>query len=72
MGSLIPFTRSGVLAPHRPKPLVMAARQLDLVLDDERLQGLTPAERQAALVSLALLLLEASGLSTREAGHDHE
>jgi hypothetical protein len=72
MGSLIPLTRSSALAPHRPKPLALATHQLDLVLDDARLQGLTPAERHAALVSLAQLLLEASGVATREAGHDHE
>ena len=72
MGSLIPLTRSSALAPHRPKPLALVTHQLDLVLDVARLQGLTPAERHAALVSLAQLLLEASGVATREAGHDHE
>ena len=44
-----------------------APRQLDLVLDDARLRGMTPAERQAVLIaSLARLLLEASG--SRNAG----
>ena len=53
---------------HTPPP---APRQLDLVLDDVRLRGMTPAERQAALRSLAHLLLEASGVATREVGDDH-
>ena len=72
MGSLISLTRSRALAPLRPHPLDLATRQLDLVLDDALLQGLTPAERHAALVSLAQLLVEASGVATREAGHDHD
>lgn len=72
MGSLLPLTRSRVLAPHRPTPLLLATRQLDLVLDDARLQGLTPAERHAVLVSLSHLLLEASGVASREVSHGHE
>jgi hypothetical protein len=51
--------------------LPTAPRQLDLVLDDVRLRGMTPAERQAALRSLAHLLLEASGIATQEAGDDN-
>ena len=48
-----------------------APRQLDLVLDDVRLRGMTPAARQAALRSLAYVLLGASGIATQEAGDDH-
>lgn len=72
MGSLIPLTRSTALVLLRPHALAPAKLQLDLVLDDARLQGLTPAERHAVLISLAHLLLEAAGAVTREAGHDHE
>jgi hypothetical protein len=57
MGSLLSLARRTELAPrldHTPPP---APRQLDLVLDDVRLQGMTPVERQAALRSLANLLL---------------
>jgi len=72
MGSLIPRTRSRTLAPLRPHPQLPAKRQLDLVLDDERMRGMTPTERQAALLALAQLLLEAAGVAIREADDDHE
>ena len=72
MGSLIPLTRSTALVPLRQHALAPAKRQLDLVLDDARLEGMTPAERHATLTALAHLLLEAAGALTREAGHDHE
>jgi hypothetical protein len=65
MGSLITLTR-------RRHPLATTPHQLDLVLDDARLQGMTPTERQAALLSLVHLLLEAARVATREAGDDHE
>ena len=45
--------------------------QLDLVLDDVRLRGMTPTERQTVLRTLARLLLEAGGISMREANDDH-
>src|SRR5438876_4751759 len=59
MGSLVPLARRTqlVLRPECTPPT--APRQLDLVLDDVRLRGMTPAERQAVLRSLARLLLEA-------------
>lgn len=72
MGSLIPLTRSTRLAVRRRHPLATTPRQLDLVLDDARLRGMTPTQRQAALLSLAHLLLEAARVATREAGDDHE
>jgi hypothetical protein len=71
MGSQLTLARTTELAPRlRPSPLT-PPRQLDLVLDDVRLRGTTLAERQAALSSLAHLLLEASGATMREAGDDH-
>lgn len=70
MGSLLPIARRTELVP-RPKQTPPAApRQLDLVLDDVRLRGMTPAERQAALMSLAHLLLEGSGIAPQEVGDD--
>ena len=71
MRSLLPLARKTELAPrlHRTPPT--SPHQLDLVLDDVRLRGMTPPERQAALRSLAHLLLEASGIATQEAGDDH-
>lgn len=72
MGSLIPLTRSTQVAVRRRQPLVTTPRQLDLVLDDARLHGMTPTERQAVLLSLVHLLLEAARVATWEAGDDHE
>jgi hypothetical protein len=71
MGSPLPLARKTELAPrlHRTPPT--SPRQLDLVLDDVRLRGMTPPERQAALRTLAHLLLEASGVATQETGDDH-
>jgi hypothetical protein len=71
MGSQLPLARRTKLA-RRPEPAPPTLpRQLDLVLDDVRLWGMAPPERQAVLRSLARLLLEASGAATREAGDDH-
>ena len=46
-------------------------RQLDLVLHDARLKDLTTAQRQAARIALAHLLIEASGVAIGEASNDH-
>ena len=70
MGPLLPLARRTELVPRLDRPPT-APRQLDLVLDDVRLRGMTPAARQAALRSLAYLLLEASGITTQEAGDEH-
>ena len=71
MGSLLPLARKTELVRRPENTALTIPRQLDLILDDVRLRGMTPAERQAALRSLAYLLLEASGIATREAGDDH-
>jgi hypothetical protein len=71
MGSQLPLARRIELAPRPEPPPPTPPRQLDLVLDDVRLRGTTPAERQAALRTLAHLLLEASGVTMRETGDDH-
>jgi hypothetical protein len=71
MRSLVVLAQRAELAPRlKPRP-PSASRQLDLVLDDVRLQGMTAVERQAALRSLARLLLEASGVAMLEASDDH-
>jgi hypothetical protein len=46
-------------------------RQLDLILDDTRLRGMTLVERQAVQRALARLLLEASGVAMQEASDDN-
>ena len=71
MGPLLPLARRTELAPRLEHSPPTSPRQLDLVLDDVRLRGMTPAERQAALRSLAHLLLEASGIAPQEAGDEH-
>ena len=65
------LTQRMELAPRPKHTPLTAALQLDLVLDDVRLRGMTSGERQAAIRSLAHLLLEASGIATQEAGDDH-
>jgi hypothetical protein len=67
MGSQLPLAPRTELAPR----LEHTPRQLELVIDDVRLRGMTPAQRQTALRSVAHLLLEASGIATQEAGDDH-
>jgi hypothetical protein len=71
MGSLVQLTRRTGLARRPHHGARMAPLQLDLVLDDLRLRGITLAERQAALRVLARLLLEAGGVATREVGDDN-
>jgi hypothetical protein len=71
MGSLLPLAARTELVRRPENKALTIPRQLDLVLDNVRLRGMTPAERHAALRSLAYLLLEASGIATREADDDH-
>jgi hypothetical protein len=69
MGFLVQLTQRTKLSPrpHGTRPPL----QLDLVLDDVRLQGITAAQRQTVLRALARLLLEAGDVATREVGDDH-
>lgn len=70
MGSLVPLVQATEVVP-RPRFAVSATpRQLDLVLDDVRLQDMTGAQRQAALKALAQLLLVASGAVIRGGSDD--
>ena len=64
-------TKDGA-TPSQQGPLATAPHQLDLVLDDVRLRGMTQGERCRALRTLAYLLLEATGMAMQEAGDDHE
>ena len=71
MGSLVRLTQTTKIV-SRPIPRALATpRQIDLALDDVRLSGMTPTQRQAALRSLARLLLEAGGVAIRETGDDN-
>jgi len=62
MGSLVQLTRRTGLAPRPHHGTRMVPLQLDLVLDDVRLQGMTAAQRQTVLRAFARLLLEAGGV----------
>lgn len=52
--------------PSMPPRPTTAARQLSLSFDPVRLRALSPAERAAAVVQLALLLMEAAGVAAGE------
>jgi hypothetical protein len=69
MEARLPLARTTQLACRHTS--LTAPRQLDLVLDDVRFRGMTPAERQAALRAVAWLLLEAGGVATREVCDDN-
>ena len=71
MGSLVPIGPTTELVPRTHYSAPAAPRQLDLVLDNARLRGMTPAERQVVIRSLARLLLEANGVAIREDGDDN-
>jgi len=45
-------------------------RQLSMALDSLEMNGLSAAERDAVMSSLARLLMEAAGLETEEGGDD--
>ncbi len=46
------------------------AHQLAMALDSVKLRGMCPAERNAAVVLLASLLMEAAGVAVREDAND--
>jgi hypothetical protein len=72
MEPLVPLAQRTNLIPRpKAKPL-RAPRQLDFVLDDARLHGMTVKARQAALGLLARLLLEASGVAMPEVSDEHK
>ena len=71
MEAQLPFARRTQIARRLKHTPLTAPRQLDLILDDVRFRGLTPAERHAVLRALAGLLLEAGGAATREVNNDH-
>lgn len=71
MGSLVPLGSRTELVPRTRHSASAASRQLALVLDNARLRGLTPAERQMVIRSLARLLLEAGGVGAREDSDDN-
>jgi hypothetical protein len=71
MEAQLPVARRTEIARRLKHTVLTAPRQLDLVLDDVRFRGLTQAERHAVVRALAWLLLEASGVVTREVNDDN-
>jgi hypothetical protein len=71
MEAQLPLARRTALARRLKHSPSATPRQLDLILDDTRFRGMTPVERQAVLMALARLLLEASGVAMQEASDDN-
>ena len=69
MEARLPLARRTELVCRRT--VLMAPRQLDLVLDDVRFRAMTPTERRAVLRAMARLLLEAGGVATPEVSDDN-
>jgi hypothetical protein len=69
MEARLPLARRTELVCRRT--VLMAPRQLDLVLDDVRFRAMTPTERLAVLRAMARLLLEAGGVATPEVSDDN-
>ena len=69
MEARLPLARRTELVCRRT--VLMAPRQLDLVLDDVRFRAMTPTERRAVLGAMARLLLEAGGVATPEVSDDN-
>jgi hypothetical protein len=71
MGSLVPLRSRTELALRTRRSALTTHRQLDLALDTTCLLGMTPSECRMAIRSLARVLLEAPGVTTREDGDDN-
>jgi hypothetical protein len=71
MEAQLPLARRTALARRLKHSPSATPRQLDLILDDTRFRGMTLVERQAVLMALARLLLEASGVAMQEASDDN-
>ena len=71
MGSLVRLVQRTAVVPRAQHKAPAEPRQLDLVLDNARLRGMTPADRRAVIRSLALLMMEARGIATQEVGDDN-
>ena len=71
MGSQVARARATGVVVRAKLALSTPPLQLDLVLDDVCLQGMTVAERHAVLKALAQLFLEASGAVTTGGADDH-
>lgn len=51
-------------------PAVVPSRQMDLLFDDSRLEGLVSPDRDKIIRALAQILMQAAGLSVEELDDD--
>jgi hypothetical protein len=51
-------------------PSTMASRQLNLLFDAKRSEGMSPAERNRVVLILAQILMQAAGLNVEELEDD--
>ena len=51
-------------------PVAVPHRQMNLVFDNSRLEGLVPPEREKVVVALAQVLMQAVGLEVEELDDD--
>jgi hypothetical protein len=51
-------------------PATTSSRQMDLLFDTRRSEGLTPLERDKVVSTLAQILMQAAGLSVEELDDD--
>jgi hypothetical protein len=51
-------------------PAMVLGRQMNLILDNSRLIGLAPAERDKVISALAQILMQGAGLSVEELEDD--
>ncbi len=59
-----------IFVPLHPTVSTKSPRQLAISLDRPVLNGMTPADRNAAVRGLARLLMEAAGVDPKEIGDD--
>jgi hypothetical protein len=55
---------------HLRLPAPASGRQMDLLFDTSRLDGLSPADRRKAVSALAQILMQAAGVSVEELDDD--
>ena len=51
-------------------PPTIASRQMNLLFDAKRSEGMSPAERDKAILILAQILMQAAGLKVKEPDDD--
>jgi ABC-type uncharacterized transport system ATPase subunit len=55
---------------HYNVPALISGRQMSLIFEPRRLDGMSDAERAKAVLTLAQILMQAAGLVVEELGDD--